>query len=444
MNPVTVVGAGLAGSEAAWQLAKGGIPVRLWEMRPAKMTPAHRSGAFAELVCSNSLRGASLENAVGLLKEEMRRLDSLIIRVADEVKVPAGGALAVDRELFAQRITSLVSGHPLIEVIREEVTAIPEQPCIIATGPLTAPALARSIQEFTGNDYFYFYDAVAPIVTAESINRSVAFRASRYDKGEADYWNCPFDKEQYLRFWEELAGAAVAENHLPDEQAIFFEGCLPVEVMARRGADTLRYGTMKPVGITDPRTGKRPYAVVQLRPEDRQGRLFNLVGFQTRLKWGEQKRVFRLIPGLEAAEFVRYGVMHRNIYINAPTVLKPTLQAKTRPALFFAGQITGVEGYVESAATGLLAGLNLARWITGRPVVELPPETALGALVHYICTADPRYFQPMNVNFGLFTPLSERPRSKKERHLAYSKRALAIWSSSLGEELSSDVRQPGG
>ncbi|HYH02243.1 MAG TPA: methylenetetrahydrofolate--tRNA-(uracil(54)-C(5))-methyltransferase (FADH(2)-oxidizing) TrmFO, partial [Bacillota bacterium] len=390
------------------------------------------------------LRGASLENAVGLLKEEMRRLGSLIIQVADEVKVPAGGALAVDRELFSRRITDLVSGHPLIEVMRGEITEIPPGPCIIATGPLTSPDLARVIQGFTGNDYFYFYDAAAPIVTGESVDRSIAFQASRYDKGDADYLNCPFDKEQYLRFWEELAGAAVAEAHLPEERAIFFEGCMPVEVLAKRGVDTLRYGTMKPVGITDPRTGRRPYAVVQLRPEDQEGHLYNLVGFQTHLKWGEQTRVFRMIPGLEAAEIVRYGVMHRNIYINAPTVLQPSLQAKTRPDVFFAGQMTGVEGYVESAATGLLAGLNLARVVNNRSLVELPPETALGALTHYICNADPKYFQPMNVNFGLFSPLSERPRSKKERQLAYSERALALWSNSLEKELKDDVGQPGG
>lgn len=444
MNPVTVVGAGLAGSEAAWQLARRGIKVRLWEMRPVKMTPAHHSGGFAELVCSNSLRGASLENAVGLLKEEMRRLGSLIIGVADEVKVPAGGALAVNRELFSKKITELVSGHPLIEVIRGEITEIPPEPCIIATGPLTSPDLARSIQNFTGNDYFYFYDAAAPIVTGESIDRSVVFPASRYGKGDGDYLNCPFDKEQYLRFWEELVGAAVSEGHLPEERAIFFEGCMPVEVLAKRGVDTLRFGTMKPVGITDPRTGRRPYAVVQLRPEDREGRLYNLVGFQTHLKWGEQSRVFRMIPGLEAAEIVRFGVMHRNIYINAPTVLQPTLQSKSRPGLFFAGQMTGVEGYVESAATGLLAGLNLARLVNRRPLVELPPETALGALTNYICNADPKYFQPMNVNFGLFTPLSERPRGKKERQLTYSERALALWSNSLAKELNDDVGQPGG
>jgi methylenetetrahydrofolate--tRNA-(uracil-5-)-methyltransferase len=431
MNQVNVVGAGLAGAEAAWQLAERGQAVRLWEMRPAKMTPAHRSGDFAELVCSNSLRGASLENAVGLLKEEMRRLGSLLIRVADAVQVPAGGALAVDRELFATEITAALTAHPLVEVVRDEVAALPEEPAVIATGPLTSPTLARAIQQFTGNDYFYFYDAAAPIVTGASIDYTIAFRASRYDKGEADYLNCAFEREAYSRFWKALTEAKVAEGHLPEEKALFFEGCMPVEVLARRGVDTLRYGTMKPVGITDPRTGRRPYAVVQLRSEDREGRLYNLVGFQTHLKWSEQARVFRMIPGLAAAEFVRYGVMHRNIYLNAPTVLHPTLASKKRPELFFAGQMTGVEGYVESAATGLLAGINCARLLQDKPLLNIPPETALGALTHYICNADPRYFQPMNVNYGLFPPLTRRPRGKKERHLAYAKRALQVWDSLL-------------
>jgi methylenetetrahydrofolate--tRNA-(uracil-5-)-methyltransferase len=424
---VNVIGAGLAGSEVAWQLARRGLPVRLWEMRPVIMTPAHRSGNFAELVCSNSLRGASLENAVGLLKEEMRRLDSLVIRVADAVQVPAGGALAVDRELFSGEITAALTNHPLIEVVRREVTLLPEGPAVIATGPLTSPALAQAIQQFTGNDYFYFYDAAAPIVAGDSLDYGIVFRASRYDKGEADYLNCAFEREEYLRFWEALVGAEVAASHLPEERALFFEGCMPVEVLARRGVDTLRYGTMKPVGITDPRTGRRPYAVAQLRPEDREGRLYNLVGFQTHLKWGEQARVFRMIPGLAGAEFVRYGVMHRNIYLNAPTVLQPTLASKRRPELFFAGQMTGVEGYVESAATGLLAGINCARMLEGQALLELPSETALGALTHYICNADPRYFQPMNVNFGLFAHLNGRIRGKKERHLAYSERALRVW-----------------
>jgi methylenetetrahydrofolate--tRNA-(uracil-5-)-methyltransferase len=330
----------------------------------------------------------------------------------------------------------------LIEVIREEVTRIPGGSCIIATGPLTSPELARTLQEFTGDEYFYFYDAAAPIITGDSVNHGIVFRASRYDKGEADYLNCPFERESYLKFWEELTQAEVAESHLPEERAIFFEGCMPVEVLARRGVDTLRYGTMKPVGITDPLTGRRPYALVQLRPEDDAGRLYNLVGFQTHLKWGEQQRVFRMIPGLEEAEFVRYGVMHRNIYINAPVVLLATLQAKRRLELFFAGQMTGVEGYVESAATGLLAGLNCAKLAGGEPLLRLPPETALGALIHYICNADSHYFQPMNVNFGLFSPLDKRPRGKKERHLAFSERALEVLAG-VQKEWRPDAGKPG-
>ncbi len=425
MNPVKVIGAGLAGSEAVWQLACQGIPVRLYEMRPAKMTPAHQSGDFAELVCSNSLRGASLENAVGLLKEELRRLGSLVMEAADATRVPAGGALAVNRHEFAGMITEKLSNHPLVEVVREECTEIPDGPAIIATGPLTSPALAGRILEFTGKDYFYFYDAAAPIVSGDSINREIVFAASRYGKGDADYLNCPMTKEEYLAFWQELVNAEVSEAHLPDERAIFFEGCMPVEVLAKRGVDTLRFGTMKPVGVIDPRTGKRPYALVQLRPEDREGRLYNLVGFQTHLKWGEQKRVFRMIPGLENAEFMRYGVMHRNVYINAPTVLKPTLQTKLRDDLFFAGQMTGVEGYVESAAAGWLAGTNCARMLKGQKPLEFPTDTALGALIGYICHADPKYFQPMNVNFGLFAPLAEKLRGKKERNLAYAERALS-------------------
>lgn len=424
MRRVTVVGAGLAGSEAAWQLTRRGIPVRLVEMRPERMTPAHQSGDFAELVCSNSLRGAALENAVGLLKEELRRLDSLIMTAADATRVPAGGALAVDREAFSSFITRTLTQHPLVEVVRDELTRIPEGPAIIASGPLTAPALSEELLKFTGADHFYFYDAAAPIVSSESLDPAIVFKASRYDKGDGVYLNAPLNREEYLVFWEELSRAEVAESHLPDERAIFFEGCMPVEVLAKRGVDTLRYGTMKPVGITDPRTGRRPYAVVQLRPEDRDGRLYNLVGFQTHLKWGEQQRVFRMIPGLSRAEFVRYGVMHRNIYINAPVVLHPTLQTKKRPDLFFAGQMTGVEGYVESAACGWLAGVNCARILEERDLLVMPSETALGALVHYICHADARYFQPMNVNFGLLPPLSDPRRGKKERNLAYAERAL--------------------
>lgn len=425
-HPVTVVGAGLAGSEATWQLVKQGIPVRLYEMRPKQLTPAHQGGSFAELVCSNSLRSNALENAVGLLKEELRRLDSLVMKAADNTKVPAGGALAVDRDGFSSYVTRQLAQHSLVEVIREELTELPDGPTIIASGPLTSPKLAATIQQLTGEHYFYFYDAAAPIVTGESINREIVFQASRYGKGDGvgDYLNCPFNREEYLAFWEALAQAEVAESHLPDERAIFFEGCMPVEVLAKRGPDTLRYGMMKPIGLDDPRTGRWPYALVQLRPEDREGKLYNLVGFQTHLKWGEQQRVFRMIPGLEQAEFVRFGVMHRNIYINAPTMLRPTLQTKFRDDLFFAGQITGVEGYVESTAAGWLAGSNCARLVTDKPLVEFPAETALGALITYICTADPKHFQPMNVNFGLFNPLETRIRGKRERGLAYAERAL--------------------
>jgi methylenetetrahydrofolate--tRNA-(uracil-5-)-methyltransferase len=425
LNPVKVIGAGLAGSEAAWQLVSRGIPVELWEMRPQQMTPAHKTGQFAELVCSNSLRGASLENAVGLLKEEMRLLNSLIMKVALQTEVPAGGALAVDRDQFAANITRILSNHPLVDVKHWEITKIPEETTIIATGPLTSPALSEAIRNFIGQDYFYFYDAAAPIVTAESLDSQIVFAASRYDKGEAVYLNCPFSKEEYQRFWRELTTAEVAEEHLPCEQKIFFEGCMPIEVLAARGIDTMRYGPMKPVGITDPKTGRWPYALVQLRPEDRENYLYNLVGFQTHLQWGEQKRVFRQIPGLQNAEFVRYGVMHRNTYLNAPIVLNATLQTKTRKNLFFAGQMTGVEGYVESAASGLLAGINCARLVLGQPLLEFPSQTAIGALVSYICNADSKYFQPMNVNYGLFPPVNEQPQGKKERRLAYAKKSLA-------------------
>lgn len=427
---VTVVGAGLAGSEATWQLVKRGIEVDLWEMRPEKMTPAHRTGLFSELVCSNSLRGASLENAVGLLKEEMRRFDSLIMRAADDTRVPAGGALAVEREKFAKTVTDTLMGHPLVHLHHSEITAIPEGPVIIATGPLTSEGLAVAIRDFIGTDYFYFYDAAAPIVTGDSINREIVFQASRYDKGDGVYLNCPFTKDEYQRFWDALVSAEVSEGHLPEEKAIFFEGCMPVEVLAKRGIDTLRYGPMKPVGLTHPATGKRPYAVVQLRPEDREGQLFNLVGFQTHLKWGAQEEVFRQIPGLENAQFIRFGVMHRNTYINSPMVLEKTLQCKLRPNLFFAGQMTGVEGYVESASMGMLAGLNCARLVAGEPLLEMPAQTATGSLASYICTADPRYFQPMNVNFGLFPGVSPVTpgiaTGKKNRHLTMAEHALDI------------------
>lgn len=421
---VTIVGAGLAGTEAAWQAVKRGVKVRLLEMRPEKLTPAHRSGDFAELVCSNSFRSAAFENAVGLLKEEMRRLGSLIMSCADETKVPAGGALAVDRTLFARRITEKLTGHPLVEIIRREVNDIPDDDLVIlATGPLTSDAMSEAVRRFTGNEYLYFYDAVAPIVTAESINMDRVFRSSRYGKGDSAYLNCPFTKDEYDVFWEALVKAEKAPRK-EFEGEVHFEGCMPVETLAARGRDTLRYGPLKPVGLTDPRTGKGSYAVVQLRQENNEGSLFNLVGFQTSLKWNEQQRVFRLIPGLENAEFVRYGVMHRNTYINSPVLLQPTYQSKSRPGLFFAGQITGVEGYVESASSGLVAGINAARAAQGKGPIIFPADTAHGALAHYITTANPAHFQPMNINFGLFPPPGVKFRDKKERCRIISVNAL--------------------
>ncbi|RJX17810.1 MAG: FADH(2)-oxidizing methylenetetrahydrofolate--tRNA-(uracil(54)-C(5))-methyltransferase TrmFO [Desulforudis sp.] len=437
VTEVIVVGAGLAGSEAAWQIASRGVPVRLYEMRPQRMTPAHQTGYFAELVCSNSLRADGLANAVGLLKEEMRRLGSLVMHAADVHRVPAGGALAVDREGFARAVTEMVTEHPLITVVTEEVTTIPgQQVVVLATGPLTSDAMARAVQALTGTEYLYFYDAVAPIVTLESINLDKVFWLSRYDKGEPAYLNCPMSREEYDAFWEALASAERAALH-EFEKEVYFEGCMPVEVLASRGRETLLFGPMKPVGLTDPRTGTRPHAVVQLRQDNREGTLFNLVGFQTHLKWGEQKRVFHMIPGLEEAEFVRYGVMHRNTFINAPTLLHPTLECKIRPGLFFAGQMSGVEGYVESTAAGLIAGINASRLACGIDPVVLPPETAHGALINYIVSADPQRFQPMNVTFGLFPPHPKRIRNKKERYLAYSRRALDrldSWMSEVQEE----------
>lgn len=412
---VTVIGAGLAGAEAAWQIVKRGVKVRLYEMRPEKQTPAHKSGDFAELVCSNSLRSAALENAVGLLKEEMRRLDSLIMSCADGTKVPAGGALAVDRNLFAGCVTEKLTGHPLVEIIRREIHEIPADGVVIlATGPLTSEILSEAVRRFTGNDYLYFYDAVAPIVSAESINMDRVFRSSRYGKGDSAYLNCPFTREEYETFWDALVKAEKAPRKEFDRE-VHFEGCMPVETLAARGRDTLRYGPLKPVGLTDPRTNKGSHAVAQLRQENNEGSLFNLVGFQTSLKWSEQQKVFRLIPGLENAEFVRFGVMHRNTYINSPVLLDSTYQSKTRPGLFFAGQITGVEGYVESAASGLVAGINAARLAQGKEPFVFPPETAHGALAHYITSADPARFQPMNINFGLFPSPGVKFQDKKER-----------------------------
>lgn len=422
---VTIVGAGLAGAEAAWQLALRGINVRLYEMRPEVQTPVHRTGDFAELVCSNSLRASALENAVGLLKEEMRRLDSLIMECAGETKVPAGGALAVDRDSFAALVTEKISAHPRVTVYREEVTHIPEdQVVILATGPLTSGAMAERIRMFTGEAYCYFYDAVAPIVTYESLNMEKIFRSSRYGKGEAAYLNCPLNREEYEVFWDALVHAEKAPRHA-FEQETYFEGCMPVEAMAARGKETLAYGPLKPVGLTDPRTGRRPFAVVQLRQDNQEGSLFNLVGCQTALKWSEQSRVFRLIPGLEKAEFARFGVMHRNTYINAPVLLRPTFQCKKRPCLFFAGQITGVEGYVESAASGLMAGINAALLARGREPVVFPRCSAHGSLAHYITTADPSHFQPMNITFGLFERPQGQTRDKKERNRLTAIKALA-------------------
>ncbi|EMT46912.1 MULTISPECIES: FADH(2)-oxidizing methylenetetrahydrofolate--tRNA-(uracil(54)-C(5))-methyltransferase TrmFO [Anoxybacillus] len=420
---VTVIGAGLAGSEAAWQLAKRGIRVRLYEMRPVKQTPAHHTDKFAELVCSNSLRANTLTNAVGVLKEEMRRLDSVIIKAADACAVPAGGALAVDRHEFAARVTEMVANHPNVTVIREEVTAIPAGPTIIATGPLTSQSLSEQLQALTGEQYLYFYDAAAPIVEKESINMEKVYVKSRYDKGEAAYINCPMTEEQFERFYDALISAETVPLK-EFEKEIYFEGCMPIEVMARRGKKTLLFGPMKPVGLEDPRTGKRPYAVVQLRQDDAAGTLYNIVGFQTHLKWGAQKEVIRLIPGLEQAEIVRYGVMHRNTFLNSPKLLKPTYQYKEREDLFFAGQMTGVEGYVESAASGLVAGINAAHYVLGKELIVFPQETAIGSMAHYITSANPKHFQPMNANFGLFAPLDEPIKDKKKKNERYAERAL--------------------
>lgn len=420
---VTVIGAGLAGSEAAWQLAKRGIRVKLYEMRPVKQTPAHHTDKFAELVCSNSLRANTLTNAVGVLKEEMRRLDSVIMKAADSCSVPAGGALAVDRHEFAAKVTEMVANHPNVTVVREEVTTIPTGPTIIATGPLTSQPLSEQLQALTGEAYLYFYDAAAPIVEKESIDMEKVYIKSRYDKGEAAYINCPMTEEEFERFYDALISAETVPLK-EFEKEIYFEGCMPIEVMARRGKKTLLFGPMKPVGLEDPRTGKRPFAVVQLRQDDAAGTLYNIVGFQTHLKWGAQKEVIRLIPGLEQAEIVRYGVMHRNTFINSPKLLKPTYQYKERDDLFFAGQMTGVEGYVESAASGLVAGINAAHYVLGKELVVFPQETAIGSMAHYITSANPKHFQPMNANFGLFAPLDEPIKDKKKKNERYAERAL--------------------
>ncbi|GHU43828.1 methylenetetrahydrofolate--tRNA-(uracil-5-)-methyltransferase TrmFO [Bacilli bacterium] len=437
-NHINVIGAGLAGSEAAYQIAKRGIPVKLYEMRGVKPTPQHKTSNFAELVCSNSLRGDSITNAVGLLKEEMRQLESLIISSADETRVPAGGALAVDREGFAELVTSKVSNHPLIEVIRAEVTEIPDDAItVIASGPLTSDDLAAKIHALNDGDGFYFYDAAAPIVDINSIDMSKVYLKSRYDKGEAAYLNAPMTKEEFQAFQEALVDAEVAEIKSFEKEK-YFEGCMPIEVMAARGFKTMLFGPMKPVGLENPnetytvtkRDGSTyetavPYAVVQLRQDDAAASLYNIVGFQTHLKWGEQKRIFRMIPGLENAEFVRYGVMHRNSYIDSPNLLTQTFQSKKEDNLFFAGQMTGVEGYVESAASGLVAGINAAKLFQGQAPVVFPETTAIGALPYYVTHANSKNFQPMNVNFGIIKELEgERIRDKKERYTAIAERAL--------------------
>jgi methylenetetrahydrofolate--tRNA-(uracil-5-)-methyltransferase len=456
---ITIIGGGLAGSEAAWQAASRGVPVVLHEMRPVRPTAVHKTDRLAELVCSNSFRGDKLDNAVGLLKEEMRRLGSLIMRAAEASRVPAGAALAVDRERFANEITGVLAAHPLVTIVRGEVASIPDSseraPVIVATGPLTSDALSSSIAALVGASHLYFYDAISPIVLAESIDRSKVFRASRWDRsvrgkrvdaapaetpagpacaaddGAGDYLNCPFTREEYERFYDALTHAESATVHDFDRER-FFEGCLPIEVMAHRGVDTLRFGPMKPVGLVDPRTGREPYAVVQLRQDNLAGDHFSLVGFQTQIKWGDQGRVLRLVPGLEQAEFVRFGMVHRNTYVNGPTVLAETWQVRRRPTLFFAGQMSGVEGYVESAASGLLAGLNAAAMVKGEPLSAPPRSTAIGALAYYASHADPAHYEPSNITFGIMEPLdlerrrgAKPPRGKMQRKLAMAERALA-------------------
>ena len=444
---IHIIGGGLAGSEAAWQAAAQGVPVTLYEMRPVRPTAVHKTDGLAELVCSNSFRGDKLDNAVGLLKEEMRRLGSLVMRAADEARVPAGAALAVDRERFSDHVTGAIASHPLITIRREEITQIPsvDGPLIVATGPLTSPALSAGIARLVGSDHLYFYDAISPIVLAESIDRTRVYRASRWgrnvgprtagpacgvDDGEGDYLNCPFTEEEYARFYAALTAAEKAPLHEFDDPR-FFEGCLPIEVMAARGIDTLRFGPMKPVGLPDPRTGREPYAVVQLRQDNLAASHFSLVGFQTQMKWGEQARVLKMIPGLENAEFVRFGMIHRNTYINGPTVLRDTWQVKGRDALFFAGQVSGVEGYVESAASGLISGRNAAALALGRQPSAPPRTTAIGALGYYVSHAEPKHYQPSNITFGIIPPLTRIPggprvpKRKADRNEQISNRALA-------------------
>ena len=425
MNCVKVIGAGLAGSEAAWQLAQRGVQVELYEMKPQKMSPAHHSEGFAELVCSNSLRGDRLENAVGLLKEELRRCGSLIMRCAEATRVEAGGCLAVDREGFSRAVTQAIREHPNITVISEEVTEVPQGPVIVATGPLTSDALSDAIGSYFGVEYLHFFDAAAPLVTAESVDMEHAWWQSRYDRGTPDYVNCAMDKEQYEAFIRELVAAEEAPVHGFEDKNVF-EGCMPVEVMARRGVDTLRYGPLKPVGLTDPKTGKEPYAVVQLRLDNAAGSIYNLVGFQTHLKFGEQKRVFSMIPALRNAEFVRYGVMHRNTFLRSPKLLDRYFADRRDPMVAFAGQMTGVEGYVESAASGYLAAVAMAAKVQGRELPDFPKTTAIGALGMYISDESVENFQPMNINFSIIEPLGQRIRKKAEKNLAIANRSLEV------------------
>ena len=434
MKTVTVLGAGLAGSECCWQLASRGVRVKLVEMKPHKMSPAHVSADFAELVCSNSLRSDELTNAVGLLKAEMRKMGSLIMYSADLNRVAAGGALAVDRVGFARTITEKLRSHPNVEVVEAEADAIPEGEVVVATGPLSSDAIADAIAALCPDSDLHFYDAVAPIVTLESVDMDSAFFASRYDKGTADYVNCPMTEEEYLAFVRELVSAKEAEVHGFDDAGVF-EGCMPVEVMARRGVDTLRYGPMKPVGLRDPRTGKESYAVVQLRRDNADGTLYNLVGFQTHLTWGEQKRVFTMIPALRNADFVRYGVMHRNTYLNSPQLLDRYYRLRSDPRISFAGQMTGVEGYVESAASGMLVGIETAARVLGLPAVDFPQETAIGALGLYISGGSVGDFQPMNINFGIIAPLDHRVKGKRNKNLAISERSLALIDSLMDKEV---------
>ncbi|MCD8106933.1 MAG: methylenetetrahydrofolate--tRNA-(uracil(54)-C(5))-methyltransferase (FADH(2)-oxidizing) TrmFO [Oscillospiraceae bacterium] len=437
MNKVTVIGGGLAGCEAAWTLANMGIPVRLYDMKPGKFTPAHKYTGLCELVCSNSLKAERPDSAAGLLKLEMRRLGSVTMPVADETRVPAGGALAVSRKDFSDKVTEKILSHPDIEFISEEITEIPDGYVIIATGPLTSDALSESIKSLIGEDYLYFHDAAAPIVTADSLDMSRIFEASRYGKGEADYLNCPMDKEEYLAFYNELISAETAPLHDFEKSGSdnykVYEGCMPIEALAKRGEDAMRFGPLKPVGLIDPNTGRRPYAVVQLRKENVEGRMYNLVGFQTNLKFGEQKRVFSMIPGLKDAEFMRYGVMHRNTYMNSPMLLDKHFCLKKDQRIYFAGQMTGVEGYTESAASGIYAGLSLGRKLKGLPEIALPKETMIGALADYVETGSPSGFQPMGANMGILPELPERIKNKQLKYQALSERAMNALEQALTE-----------